>query len=350
MRAARVEGLEARPEEWAELHEEIARLPVRYREPVVLCYFEGLTSEAVADRLGCAQGTILSRLSRARTRLRRQLARRGQVLTAASPAEALLAEPGGAVLPTGLIELTVRASFVFAGRRATDAALVSTKVVALARKGLCAMLISKSKSLVAALALVCAAAFGWMQTIARSSDGHNPPITPSSVSPTRGNAKRDAAEDRLALARQEPKAPARKPGTARTSEFPYALNFEQGATRFLEGDKITILEVRGTAETMTPGNIYWIRGTYTLASHDRAMVAAFTTAMNSRDGSGATLRVQTAVVNRGNGTFTLFLPMSYKGWPHVSFYPADGGESFGGNYFGTGDSVLKEWWGSKKTH
>ena len=59
----------ARPDEWAELHEEIARLPGRYREPVVLCYFEGLTSEAAADRLGCPQGTILSRLSRARTRL-----------------------------------------------------------------------------------------------------------------------------------------------------------------------------------------------------------------------------------------------------------------------------------------
>lgn len=34
------------------------------------------------------------------------------------------------------------------------------------------------------------------------------------------------------------------------------------------------------------------------------------------------------------------------GWPHVSFYPADGGESFGGNYFGTGDKVLEKWWGS----
>ena len=30
----------------------------------------------------------------------------------------------------------------------------------------------------------------------------------------------------------------------------------------------------GTADTMTPGNIYWIKGTYTLASHDRATLAA----------------------------------------------------------------------------
>jgi hypothetical protein len=37
--------------------------------------------------------------------------------------------------------------------------------------------------------------------------------------------------------------------------------------------------------------------------------------------------------------------MSVGGWPHVSFYPADGGDGFGGVYFGTGDSVLKKWWG-----
>ena len=41
------------------------------------------------------------------------------------------------------------------------------------------------------------------------------------------------------------------------------------------------------------------------------------------------------------------LQITAPGWPHVSFYPTDGGESFGGVYFGTGDSVLKQWWGKK---
>ena len=41
-----------------ELHEEIARLPRRYREPVVLCYLEGLSSEQAAVRIGCAPGTV----------------------------------------------------------------------------------------------------------------------------------------------------------------------------------------------------------------------------------------------------------------------------------------------------
>ena len=83
-----------------------------------------------------------------------------------------------------------------------------------------------------------------------------------------------------------PATPAGKPDTPTTSEFPYVVKFEQGATRFSNGDKITILEVRGTADTFEPGNIYWIKGTYTLASHERAMLAAFTTAMDSDDGTG----------------------------------------------------------------
>ena len=145
---------------------------------------------------------------------------------------------------------------------------------------------------------------------------------------------------------EEPPTPARKPDAPTSSGFPYAVRFEQGATRFLNGDKITILEVRGTADTFAPGNIYWIKGTYTLASHDRAMLAAYTTAKDAKNGTGGYLKVQTNIVARGQGTFTLYLPLSYQGWPHVSFYPADGGDGFGGNYFGTGDSVLRRWWGS----
>ncbi len=106
------------------------------------------------------------------------------------------------------------------------------------------------------------------------------------------------------------------------SEFPHVVKFEQGATRFQEGDKITILEVRGTADTMIPGNTYRIKGTYTLASHDRATLAAYTTASRAANGTGPTHKVQSTVVNRGTGTFTLVLPMSCEGWPHLSFYPA----------------------------
>jgi beta-lactamase regulating signal transducer with metallopeptidase domain len=137
------------------------------------------------------------------------------------------------------------------------------------------------------------------------------------------------------------------PRTAPDSlSFPDVVPIEQGATKFLDGDRITITEVRGTANAITPGNIYCIKGTYSLVSHRRAMLAAFVTAMEPTEGKSSSLKVQNTMINEGTGTFTLFLPVTVRGCPHVSFYPAEGGESFGGSYFGTGKFVLKQWWGS----
>jgi len=70
------------------IDEEIRRLPEHYRLPLVLCHLEGMRHQEAAHRLGCAVGTIESRLSRAREQLRTRLVRRGVapslgVLTAA---------------------------------------------------------------------------------------------------------------------------------------------------------------------------------------------------------------------------------------------------------------------------
>jgi beta-lactamase regulating signal transducer with metallopeptidase domain len=170
---------------------------------------------------------------------------------------------------------------------------------------------------------------------------------PSFFSAARTQAQTDSSRTGLKADVPAATAEAPKPDRPPGSEFPYTVKFEQGATQFLSGDKITITEVRGTAATFKPGDIYWIKGTYALASHDKAMLLAGTTASESKFGTGNTYTVQQAVIGRGSGTFTLFLPMSCQGWPHVSFYPAGGGEGFGGSYFGTGEFVLKKWWGSR---
>jgi RNA polymerase sigma-70 factor, ECF subfamily len=58
----RAESLEA-------LHRAVLSLPVKYREALVLCDLQELTYAEAASALGCAVGTVRSRLHRARTLL-----------------------------------------------------------------------------------------------------------------------------------------------------------------------------------------------------------------------------------------------------------------------------------------
>lgn len=59
----------SRAERLAMLRRAVLALPVRYREVVVLCDLEELSYADAADALGCAIGTVRSRLHRARTML-----------------------------------------------------------------------------------------------------------------------------------------------------------------------------------------------------------------------------------------------------------------------------------------
>src|SRR4051812_11735306 len=116
------------------IDEEIRRLPERYRAPLVLCHLEGLTHHEAARQLGCPVGTIESRLSRARERLRCGLSRRG--LAPASAALAAVFAPSDAsAAPAHLIEATLRAATqLLSGRAGTGAA--STMALALAQRRL----------------------------------------------------------------------------------------------------------------------------------------------------------------------------------------------------------------------
>lgn len=57
----------------AELSRALITLPAKYREVIVLCDLQELSYDAAASSLGCAIGTVRSRLHRGRARLARAL-------------------------------------------------------------------------------------------------------------------------------------------------------------------------------------------------------------------------------------------------------------------------------------
>jgi RNA polymerase sigma-70 factor, ECF subfamily len=57
----------------AQMREALFRLEDEYREPLVLQVMMGYTTQEIADAMGMQQGAVLTRLFRARARLRREL-------------------------------------------------------------------------------------------------------------------------------------------------------------------------------------------------------------------------------------------------------------------------------------
>src|SRR6516225_2964859 len=61
------------------LHKSVLALPAAYRETLILCDLEEMSYPEVAAVLGCPEGTVASRLHRARTMLKSRLQRMGCV-------------------------------------------------------------------------------------------------------------------------------------------------------------------------------------------------------------------------------------------------------------------------------
>jgi RNA polymerase sigma factor (sigma-70 family) len=113
------------------LDEEINRLPEKYRAAVVSCYLQGRTCAEAAREIGCPRGTLVTRLARARERLRTRLARRGLGLGATF----LAANTASAAVSTALAHATVESGLrVLAGQAVT--AVVPASVVALVQGGI----------------------------------------------------------------------------------------------------------------------------------------------------------------------------------------------------------------------
>ncbi len=136
------------------IHQEIDRLPERYRAAIILCDLEGRSYEEAARHLGCPLGTVKSRLARGREQLKLRLVRRG----VEPGALALALRPFAAIAITGSERWT--SSMPHAAVRSAKASAISVEPLANSVTSLprgAANLFFASKVSAAVIAMMCTA-------------------------------------------------------------------------------------------------------------------------------------------------------------------------------------------------
>jgi RNA polymerase sigma factor (sigma-70 family) len=146
------------------LHEELNRLPEKYRSAVVLCDLEEKTRQEAARQLSLPEGTVASRLAKGRALLARRLLRRGLGVSATGVVAAGAQQVASAAVPAALLANTVKAVGLLAAGNAAAAGLVSAEVSPLADSVLHAMTVAKRKTIGVVLVLAALVLAGGMIT------------------------------------------------------------------------------------------------------------------------------------------------------------------------------------------
>ncbi len=184
------------------LDQELTRLPEHYREVVVLCDLEGRGRQEVAELLGCPEGTVASRLARARALLQRRLERRGLIVSAVS-LTATLAPASASAVPVTLVAATVRGALLAAAGQSA-VGVIPGEVLILTERVLRTMVRMKLKAILAVLVLVgflgTGASWFWYQGA-----GAAPPRDKTAATPAQnpGAAQTEQLRQEFTLLKQE---------------------------------------------------------------------------------------------------------------------------------------------------
>ena len=135
--------------------EELALLPDKFREAVVLCDLQSKSRRDAAQELSCAEGTVASRLARGRALLAKQLLRRGVGIAAGTLAASVLGESASAQVPGLLATATAKAAALLVAGHPLSS-IASASVVAATEGVLKSMLLLKMKICASAIVILAA--------------------------------------------------------------------------------------------------------------------------------------------------------------------------------------------------
>jgi cobalt-zinc-cadmium efflux system membrane fusion protein len=139
------------------LDEEVGRLPPLYRQVVILCDLQGRTRKQAAQQLRLPEGTVATRLTRARSLLAKRLLQRGAAISGTALASTFLGDPGE-VLASSVVAATARAAACFSVSQAIPGA-IPARVAKLSEGVLKTMSLAKHTRLAVLFLMIGAVAF-----------------------------------------------------------------------------------------------------------------------------------------------------------------------------------------------